>query len=90
MPAPATLENSCGFSGTNMAQIINPLTLIYSKYFTLQLLFRLVTEDPVELLPTCVFSQLNVNELKILIVLVVTWFIRVRDHWFILLFVYVE
>ena len=40
MPAPATLENSFGFSGTAVAQIMNPPSLIYSKYFTQQLLFQ--------------------------------------------------
>ena len=65
IPASATLQNSSSFSCTNMAQIMNPPSLIYSKsYFTKQLLFQLVTVYLVELLPTCVFSKLNVNELK--------------------------
>ena len=65
-PAPATLENSFSFSSTNMAQIINLPFSVYSKYFTQQLLFQLVTLNPVKLRPTCVFSnsKLNVNELK--------------------------
>ena len=64
MRATATSENSFGFSSATMVQIMNPASLIYSKYFTKQLLFQLVTVNPVELLPTCIFSKLNVNELK--------------------------
>ena len=51
MPAQTTLQNSFGFSGTTVIQII-------------KLLFQLVTVNASELLPTCVFSKLNVSEPK--------------------------
>ena len=61
---PATLENKFGFSGTIMAQIMSPPSLIYSKYFTQQFLLQLVTVNSIEFLPTSVSSKLNLNELK--------------------------
>ena len=70
MPAPATLKKTASRLfyhkySTNIAQIMNPPSIIiYSKYFTQQLLFQLITVNPIELLPTCVFSKLNANELK--------------------------
>ena len=65
MPAPATLDNRFAFSSTTMAQLMNPPpSLIYNKYFTQQLLFQLVTVNPIQLLPTSVSSELNVNEVK--------------------------
>ena len=33
MPAPATFESSIFLSSTNMTQIMNPPSLIYSEYF---------------------------------------------------------
>ena len=43
---------------------MNPPSLTCSKYFTPELLFQLVTVNSIELLPTCIFSKLNLNELK--------------------------
>ena len=62
MPAPATLDNRFGFSSTTMAQLMNPPpSLIYNKYLTQQLLFQLVTVNPIELLSTSVSSELSYN-----------------------------
>ena len=45
-----------GYLSTTMAQIMNYLSLIYSKYFAQQLLFQLMAVNPIELLPTCFFE----------------------------------
>ena len=54
--------------------------------------FVLVTVNPIELLATCVVSKLKVNELRNLNCTCRDLFQldRVMDHWFLLLFVYVE
>ena len=62
--APATLENSFDISCKNMAQIMNPPSLIYSKYFTQQLWFQSVTVIQLNCFLHVFFSKLNVNELK--------------------------